>query len=1007
MSTHTRYSYSEYLSQNSFTQKGILCDRNILAKYPITKRKRGRKRAIVRKSLPTQQALLTHIDIDSLCTIFSWPQQVLHRKQYAEQVNMGVHNSIENIKNIELYELHNPIQETMLFLCAHIPPTENSPSAPLAIALEYFQMFLRQQSTSLGCVHTRDKLILVYAPQGETPSTISIPHATLLNQYNGATTNQIALHTLTDLIGYARLCHPKYSTQQIIIRSRKQQDKNTKKICEQSIEILRLWIEICNQSHIQPPRLYEDICNCTLALFGLLYMEANEILPIHHPIYRKYSLHNIIDSIQKDHTDTDETQIWNNIKTLLQYLDNTIDTSHELHNVSHGLQLPYTFVQTTTNVLFQPKIQPTYTQLREILYNLSHTDKHKLEYNTIYPETIGTIYENFLELSITAKSGVLQIAHTNKRSHTGAHYTPRILCDFTVRNAIEKKLSSTTPPSTEILSLKICDPAMGSGAFLLSAQRYLSTAVCLAWYRENNPLCLSPDLHGIANQHIRTSCLYGVDINPQAIEIGQFLLYLSCCSSTKNHDIMPRIPHIQLGNSLVQMSIDKFLQTLHTWLSPKFTKKMPIHDSSVLYKNLSRTSLCIDTWISIEHYAQNFRKKRRNKLRSMQAEKIYSILFGLSGFDTYTIPEEYTQEISLSTQPIAPNFHWQCKFPEIFASTKKGFDIIVANPPYINRVKQDVSSFFKNFLQEHYPLITGSGDISYYFLDVSCQLIHDTGVIGIILPRASMGAKALSNLRTHPRYPKPKIMYSPNHHLFFPNADIKIVVYVLYGQEGWCAVSDSPSPIDATWQETCIEYTNWWFAYVGNWWMVFSSATQQVSLPDLTHAISMSDENVEIYGGLTTDEFYKIQVSDQESGTNLKLLTSGGIDANTSLWGRDHCPQKFNKENYQFPRVMPHNYPPALQEKLHRSRRPKIIIANLTTSVEAFFDEFGEYQAATATQTIYHTNDDITKLRQICDILHSNYTQLLFTHALGYNAMNANISVEKHFLEHFPLLYNT
>lgn len=181
-------------------------------------------------------------------------------------------------------------------------------------------------------------------------------------------------------------------------------------------------------------------------------------------------------------------------------------------------------------------------------------------------------------------------------------------------------------------------------------------------------------------------------------------------------------------------------------------------------------------------------------------------------------------------------------------------------------------------------------------------------------------------------------------------------------------------------------------------------------MPDTQGAKALKSLGFEVHGGLTTDDFYKIQVEELENGDGLKLLTSGGIDPNESFWGKGN--QKFRKQNFRFPRIVEGeysdgnilNYSRSLQRKLKRSRRPKIIIANLTKKFEAFLDSRGEYQGATATQTIYHQDDSVEKLRKLCDLFHSDYGNKLFHHVLRYNAMHANISVEKEFLLEFPVI---
>lgn len=132
-------------------------------------------------------------------------------------------------------------------------------------------------------------------------------------------------------------------------------------------------------------------------------------------------------------------------------------------------------------------------------------------------------------------------------------------------------------------------------------------------------------------------------------------------------------------------------------------------------------------------------------------------------------------------------------------------------------------------------------------------------------------------------------------------------------------------------------------------------------------------------------------------------MTSGGIDPNQSFWGQKGRYQRFRGQKFQFPRIAKGKYSSSLQGKLLRLERPKIVVANLTKELGAFLDERGQYQGSTATLTIFHKDDSVEALRQLCAELHSEYGNLLFLHVLRYNAMHSNISVEREFLLGFPV----
>jgi hypothetical protein len=155
-------------------------------------------------------------------------------------------------------------------------------------------------------------------------------------------------------------------------------------------------------------------------------------------------------------------------------------------------------------------------------------------------------------LPVVILPGALFITESALRRNTGTHYTPRALAEQVVEGAVEPLVYRVGPLQTadrsawvprssgEILSLKVADIAMGSAAFLVAAARYLAGHLIEAWSREGRPeatehLALPADRRADedrdplvigARRQVIEHCLYGVDINPMAVEMAKLSLWL-------------------------------------------------------------------------------------------------------------------------------------------------------------------------------------------------------------------------------------------------------------------------------------------------------------------------------------------------------------------------------------------------------------------------------------------------------------------------------------------------
>lgn len=175
----------------------------------------------------------------------------------------------------------------------------------------------------------------------------------------------------------------------------------------------------------------------------------------------------------------------------------------------------------------------------------------------------------------------LVIQPGEERRRTSSHYTPRSLSGPIVKRTLEPllaairarvarerpELADPQPGSEDLLSLKICDPAMGSGAFLVEACRFMATQLVAAWVREG---VLEKELEAagdddarkkpeqLARRIVAQRCLFGVDKNPLAVELGKLSLWLLTLSRGQTFTFLDHC--LKAGDSLVGLNKSQILR---------------------------------------------------------------------------------------------------------------------------------------------------------------------------------------------------------------------------------------------------------------------------------------------------------------------------------------------------------------------------------------------------------------------------------------------------------------
>jgi hypothetical protein len=164
--------------------------------------------------------------------------------------------------------------------------------------------------------------------------------------------------------------------------------------------------------------------------------------------------------------------------------------------------------------------------------------------------------------------GAVILQPSEERRRSGSHYTPRTLTEPIVRTTLEPIIArlrgedGQPPQPDQILDLKICDPAMGSGAFLVETCRQLGDALMEAWRAHGKvpAIPLGEDEVVFARRLIAQRCLYGVDRNPVAVDLAKVSLWLMTLDKTSPLTFLDHA--LRHGDSLVGLS-QKQIEAFH------------------------------------------------------------------------------------------------------------------------------------------------------------------------------------------------------------------------------------------------------------------------------------------------------------------------------------------------------------------------------------------------------------------------------------------------------------
>lgn len=478
---------------------------------------------------------------------------------------------------------------------------------------------------------------------------------------------------------------------------------------------------------------YQELLRMVYRLLFLLRAEARDLLhpegsdPLARERYREgYSLDVLRRAARKSHRfEPHHHDLWRTLKLSLSGLATSqpLLALPALGGLFGTDQCPNLDAALIDNQSLLKAIKALTWHPSETSHSLVATD-----YANMDAEELGSVYEALLELVPAINTHPWQFSFIgldennttagNLRKLTGSYYTPDVLVQSLIDTALkpvmrERLEENPDEPRQALLDLRIVDPACGSGHFLLAATRTLARELARLDAGGSEP---TPAQFQHALREVVQHCVFGVDVNPMAVELCRTALWMEALEPGKPLTFLDS--HIQCGNALVGVYDPAVLETG----IPDEAFKALEGDDKALLKDLKKTNkqqartLAIDLRInarqlaSVEQLPEDSLSDVLNKRDQWQAaqqsqearrarllEDLWTAAFFVPKNQGYAnrIPDngalkaahrgELSPQVAAEVRLRAEQnrfFHWPLQFPEVFNRDNAGFDVVLGNPPW-------------------------------------------------------------------------------------------------------------------------------------------------------------------------------------------------------------------------------------------------------------------------------------------------------------------------------------
>ena len=545
-----------------------------------------------------------------------------------------------------------------------------------------------------------------------------------------------------------------------------------------------------------PSVLFEQSLTVLYRVLFLLFAEARALVPIWHPVYRdRYSIEAIVAALIAGRR---YRGVWHAVLAISR-LAHAGCSAGELKVTAFNGRL---FAPAHSAAFDRTRIEDAVMGAAVMAVGTTGSPaagRTRISYGDLDVEQLGAVYERVLEYEPVVGSVPRLNRTRDARRSTGAFYTPRAVTAFLVRRTLEPLVRDRR--AEEILRLRILDPAMGSGAFLVGVCRYLASATEERLIREgrwHHGDVTAADRAALRRE-IAQRCLFGVDLNPMAVQLARLSLWLASLASDKPLTFLDH--HLLAGDSLLGATLDDVMrQPTRGGTGRRRPEPLPLFagvavtpvlqdavrtrlrlagdadDSAAIViakeqalvalnapqSPLGRWSAVLDLWC-----AGWFWEDGTPPGGALFRELSDRLLGGHAMLPGRSTDRFLEQSAALANRHRF--LHWPLAFPEIFSDERgerlphAGFDAIIGNPPWdmvrgdsgeadVRAGRKVEARRFTEFAREAgvYRIESRSHVNRYQlFVERALQLARPGGRIGLVLPSGVVTDAGTAPLRRH------------------------------------------------------------------------------------------------------------------------------------------------------------------------------------------------------------------------------------------------------------------